>query len=334
MKLHPILPKFMAATLILGASSQTFAAALNGVEMIGVTDGNGVLTETVHYNSGFTTLSNLTASSGLPIGANGAALQEDDNHGLQVVAFNDLQFVHAIRDVNGTWTAWGDVYAAVGKLGPVRKAVLCAMPGEMQLLAVTYGGGLFHTVGNNTSGAWTGWGDVRAFVGGHGPVVDVGCASDYPDQYLQVAMVTSDGGIWHALRYSDGSWTAFGDVVAANGMNPGRFTAVSMTQDRGNMQLMASTEDGGIWHTIRFSDGSWQGWGWVQGQTGPLESGGILQLSATVGYAGAEFTVLKISGIPWWTTRHDDGTWTAFQDLRAFFGNVANFIGWNLDYYY
>jgi len=323
---------FVLVNLALG--SPVGAAPLSGVEMVGVTDGNGLVLESVHFNGGFTTLSNLSWESAMPIAANGAAFADDDYGGLQLVAYNSLQLRHAIRNASGAWTAWDDVNAVVGNPGAVKRAVMCSQPEGMHVIVLTWSNQLLHTIRfNNGQWQWFGWGDVRVAAGNRGPVLDVACASDWPEQTLQVAIVTSDGKVWHTIRFTHGGWQPFGDVIAANGGNPGAFTTVGMTQDGGSMQLMGATNDGNLWHTIRYPSGGWQGWGWVQGQTGAIEAGPVTQISATVGYSGAEFIVLKLSGIPWWTTRRNDGSWTQFGNLRAFFGNVANYVSWQIGFY-
>jgi hypothetical protein len=326
-----------AALAMVVTSGQTSAQAapLNGVEMIGVTDGNGALTETVHYNGGFTGLTNLSAQSGIPMAATGATFVDDGYGGLQVLAYNSYQLKHAIRRADGSWTAWGDVNAVVGNPGAVKKAVMCSQPDGVHVLVLTWSNALYHTIRFN-NGAWQsfGWGDVRGAAGNRGTVLDVACSSDWPERQVQFGIVTSDGKMWHTIRYADGHWAPFGDVNAANRSTPGAFTSIGMTQDSGSMQLMGATSNGNLWHTIRYPSGAWQGWGWVQGQTGAIEAGPVLEISATVGYNGAEFTVLKQSGTPFWTTRRFDGSWTPFYNLKAFFGNVANFVAWHIGFYY
>jgi len=52
----------------------------------------------------------------------------------------------------------------------------------------------------------------------------VACAAVRGD--LHVCGTTTDGGMWHAVRRSDGSWIGFGDVKNVAGRHPGTFTSV------------------------------------------------------------------------------------------------------------
>jgi hypothetical protein len=76
---------------------------------------------------------------------------------------------------------------------------------------------------------------------------------------LQLVGLTADGGMWHTIRHADGTWQPFfGDVKAQESNDPGHFSAVGCAGVNGELQLVGLTADGGMWHTIRHADGTWQ----------------------------------------------------------------------------
>ena len=69
---------------------------------------------------------------------------------------------------------------------------------------------------------------------------------------LQVTGITADGGMWHALRDSNGSWVGFGDVKSqARPTTTGAFTAVACAGIGDELHVCGVTTDGRIWHAIR-----------------------------------------------------------------------------------
>lgn len=300
-----------------------------GVHLIGVTDGTGRLEQSVESGGMLSTLVDVTAQSHLQSAASGVAFARDDNAGLQTIIYNSAQLLHAIRAASGAWTGWGDITGEIGSPGSVRKAVMCNLPSGMHVVVLAYGtNALYHTI-RFPDGTWQPWGDVRGAAGNPGTISDIACSADLTGPQLQLAVVAG-GRLYHTIRFADRTWSSFGDVSAANGWHPGTFTALGMVQDGGNMQLMASTSDGGIWHTLRFSNGNWTGFGNVLGETGAIESGSVIGISGAMNGSTADFSVLKQSGRPWLTTRNSSGVWTAFRDLRAALAPSTNFVDWRL----
>ena len=85
----------------------------------------------------------------------------------------------------------------------------------------------------------------------------VSCAGVGDD--LHLVALTADGGMWHTSRHPDGSWEpSFEDVKARQSNDPGYFTAVSCAGVGDDLHLVALTADGGMWHTSRHPDGSWE----------------------------------------------------------------------------
>jgi hypothetical protein len=65
--------------------------------------------------------------------------------------------------------------------------------------------------------------------------------------------------MWHTIRLNDSSWQPFfGDVKGVESNDPGHFSAVSCAAVGGQLHVVGLTDVGGMWHTIRHADGSWQ----------------------------------------------------------------------------
>jgi hypothetical protein len=97
---------------------------------------------------------------------------------------------------------------------------------------------------------------VKGQSGNPGHFSAVGCADVNGE--LHVCALTDDGGMWHTIRENNAAWqAAFGDVKGQSG-NPGHFTAVACAGTSMGLNVSALTDDGGIWHTIRYNDVAWQ----------------------------------------------------------------------------
>jgi hypothetical protein len=78
-------------------------------------------------------------------------------------------------------------------------------------------------------------------------------------QPLQVGAITNDGGMFHTVRNTDGTWAGgFGDVDAQTGKLD--IVAADGALTGGDTQIVAITRDGKLHHTARLADGSWLPW--------------------------------------------------------------------------
>jgi hypothetical protein len=128
----------------------------------------------------------------------------------------------------------------------------------LQLAGLTDTGGIWHTIRLNDSSWQSFFGDVKGVESNDpGHFSAVGCAG--VNDQLQLAALTDDGKMWHTIRRADGSWQSFfGDVKGVESNDPGYFSAVSCAGVGGQLHVVGLTDDGGMWHTIRHADGSWQ----------------------------------------------------------------------------
>jgi hypothetical protein len=193
---------------------------------------------------------------------------------------------------------------------------------ELQLAGLTDAGGMWHTIRLNDSSWQPFFGDVKGVESNDpGHFSAVGCAR--VNDQLQLAGLTDAGGMWHTIRHADGSWQPFfGDVKGVESNDPGHFSAVScaavggFTSGGSELHIVALTDDGRMWHTIRRADGSWQPF---FGDVKDVESNdpGYFSAVGCAGVGGQLHVVgLTDDGRMWHTIRLNDSSW------QPFFGDV------------
>jgi hypothetical protein len=87
-------------------------------------------------------------------------------------------------------------------------------------------------------------------------------AVQIPNGDLHVVAANVRGGLYHAVRFNDGSWTPWGDVKAQVG-DYGSFMRVGICFDTVNRIFhIVGIANGRLWMTERYADGSWDGGMW------------------------------------------------------------------------
>ncbi|MEG4855726.1 hypothetical protein QUB10_33315, partial [Microcoleus sp. B5-D4] len=139
---------------------------------------------------------------------------------------------------------------------------------------------------------------------------------------LHISGTTSDGKLWHSIRFPNGSWSSFGDVEGQTG-DGGFITNVALQGIGDVIHLCAVNNSGSLWHTIRRADGSWFGFGDVKGVAG--NRGNFVHVS--VGEVGGELHVCGVTddGHLWHTIRHTN-SWSPFGDVEGPAGDRGKFI--------
>jgi hypothetical protein len=159
------------------------------------------------------------------------------------------------------WSQFTDVTTATGSVGPIADVAATGVGGQLQILVSNSSGGLYHAV-LDASGAWTRFGDVKAVTGNPGSVTRTGATKAGGE--LQIVVSTSTGGLYHAIRHADGTWTRIGNVKSVAG-NPGAVHDVAAGAAYGyngegvdgQIQIAVAAGNGGLFHAIRYADGSW-----------------------------------------------------------------------------
>ncbi len=189
--------------------------------------------------------------------------------------------------------------------------------GSVQFAIATADGGLWHTI-RSSNGSWQKRGDLRAKLGLHSPITSLAAAPGGGGS-VQFAIATADGGLWHTIRYSNGSWQSKGDLRAKLGISSKVTALAAGAGSGGSVQFAIATADGGLWHTIRSSNGSWQKRGDLRAKLG-LHSP-ITSLAAAPGGGGSvQFAIATADGGLWHTIRYSNGSWQSKGDLRAKLG--------------
>ena len=231
---------------------------------------------------------------------------------------------HTIRNPDGSWTGAGNVNGQIGNPGAVTAvAAASSSAGLAQFLFATADGGLWHTI-RNPDGSWTGLGDAKGQVGNPGAVTAVAAASSSAG-LAQFLFATADGGLWHAIRNPDGSWTRAGDVKVQIG-DPGAVTAVAaVSSSAGLAQFLFATADGGLWHAVRNPDGTWTKAADAKSQIG--NPGIVVAVAAASGALGeAQFLLATADGGLWHTVRNPDGSWTGAGNVKGQIGNPGSVV--------
>jgi hypothetical protein len=185
-----------------------------------------------------------------------------------------------------------------------------------------------------TSSGWTLFGDVVAEVLREHPGSWNPGATDQLDCAVVAGELQVSGfrrgsdALWHVLRHSDGTWTAFGDVntsAAAGVINKAFFEAITVTEFNGALALGAAayydlpggqgqSPEARLRTTSRASSGSWTAWRMLGGSHSTLDSANV---SGSLHFCGVLYDASRpgLDFVPW----HDIPTSTtiSFNDVRT-----------------
>jgi hypothetical protein len=145
------------------------------------------------------------------------------------------------------------VSAATGS--PSIQQVAMANVNDDLHVCATSGPRVLHAV-RSQNGSWTKFGDVLAQTGSPpNSVVAVDCAGIGAE--LHIVMTTFDGGVFHAIRHADGTWTRLGNVQTAAGL--GSASVPTVAKFGNDLQLtVVSNSNAREFNTVRHtSNGSW-----------------------------------------------------------------------------
>ena len=204
---------------------------------------------------------------------------------LIVTSNGELFYNHRVADAKlglfGPWNSYTDVTAEAGHRGEIAGAHIVWNIDGLQLIAATRDGGVWHTSLDEKNGRWKPFGDVKRETGNNSvKAVDV-TGVEVSNLNVHYGVVTSDGGLFHTIRSSNGSWTGLFDVKFPAG-NPGDIVDADFAAPGFELHVVALTRDNGIWHTIRFGNGDWQGFSDVKYQVG--KPGGAVVDVTCAGY--------------------------------------------------
>ena len=140
---------------------------------------------------------------------------------------------------------------------------------------------------------------------------------------LHISGTTSDGKLWHSIRFPSGSWSSFGDVEGQTG-DRGFITNVALQGIGDVIHLCAVNNSGSLWHTLRHTDGSWSPFGDVEVPAG--DRGKFINVSCAEVRGELHLSGVTNDGHLWHTIRHTDGSWSPFGDVEVPAGDRGKFI--------
>ncbi|RJQ68000.1 CHAP domain-containing protein [Pseudonocardiaceae bacterium YIM PH 21723] len=187
---------------------------------------------------------------------------------------NDKRVYHNIRFADGNWQGWGAVQGYDGAPGFVANTLAATgMPdGSAQFVATGNDGYTYHNI-RFKDGNWQGWSPLRGTTGPKYMSSALSMAG-MPDGSLQIIGTDQFGDLNHIVRAADGNWTNWAPLNGAYGapkFNASKVATSAMAD--GSTQVLATGNDGNIYHNIRYADGNWQGWGPLQGAYGAAKFG-------------------------------------------------------------
>ncbi|MEV5952967.1 hypothetical protein AB0M11_04150 [Streptomyces sp. NPDC051987] len=187
------------------------------------------------------------------------------------------QIMHTYERADGTWTYPDQVAPGSAYRHDKFASVSAASVGGLLQIAVVDQAHktVLHTV-RHADGTWAPWGNVLSPAGKPrywGMPIRVAMAG-FGSSLQMVALTNGQVAQYHTIRHADGSWSRWGDINAQVDFNRAGFigtvlqevTAVNVS---GNLQLVFASDDdqGSLFHTIRYANGTWSKAGLVQRAT-------------------------------------------------------------------
>ncbi|MET0495410.1 MAG: hypothetical protein ABW000_19985 [Actinoplanes sp.] len=126
--------------------------------------------------------------------------------------------------------------------------------------------------------------------------------------------MTTVQGLHHTIRRSD-HWLPLGDVAGQIQVPGPVRTMGAAGADNGDVHFIFATEDGRLWHTIRFANGSWQPVGDV---TRHIQvPGAVRTVTAARGVNGDIHFMFATDDHLWHTIRYANGSWQSLGDVAG-----------------
>ncbi|GAA3439379.1 hypothetical protein [Kutzneria kofuensis] len=191
---------------------------------------------------------------------------------------NDVQL--STLGADGVWSAW----SAVPTDGRALRGLSAAASQEndyLNVVELTADGKTVVEYVRNGDGTWTAGNATPSDPNGYGVATEVSAAMVGQD--LQVAAVEIDRTfpeVFHTvLHHNTNAWDPFRQLVGAVGVSYGSPAHVAITNAPNaflpTLQLVYTTSDGDMYHTIRDYNGNWQPLGNVENAAGNVTAGQV-----------------------------------------------------------
>jgi hypothetical protein len=209
------------------------------------------------------------------------------------------------------WQGWEPPVQPPGDIVDIPDVTADASDGSIHVDVVTSTG--FWDISRNSNGQWSSW---------EPPPQPPDVPTNPTGQFFQVYSVGEpDGGIeyfqvfddylWSAFRFPDGDWLGWGPTTQRVPEDTESLAATAVTDVPGgfNIQVMAMTTGGALWHTVYSPVNGWQSW---------AEPAQVPAFATAVAAAGltngnAEFIAVNNNGVVYHTIRYASGSWASWQ---------------------
>ncbi|MEU3569060.1 glycoside hydrolase domain-containing protein [Kitasatospora sp. NPDC036755] len=247
-----------AVTGMPNGSSQQLGVGLDGNLYHATRSATGTL-------SGFSALNGIGTST---MAARRAAIAGMPDGSSQVLAIGgDGNVYHRIRQSDGSWSGFGPLPGVGTPTMAAADVAITAMPdGSAQVLAIGNDGNVYHE-SRFSDGNWSGFAPL-AGVGT--PTMAAGrvAIAGMPDGSSQVLAIGNDGNVYHESRFSNGAWSGFAALPGVGTPTMAARTVGIAGMGDGSSQVAVIGANGNVYHEIRAGNGSWSGFGAVQGPYG------------------------------------------------------------------
>ncbi|SDJ04116.1 hypothetical protein SAMN04488074_101351 [Lentzea albidocapillata subsp. violacea] len=240
-----------------------------------------------------------------------------------VATGTDKFLYHNIRNADGSWQGWNRMPGNTGSAQfQASGMTVAATPnGDLHVFAIGNDGFLYHNI-RKADTTWAGWNPLP----GRGTVFFQAkslSATGMSDNSVQIIASGGDKLLHHNIRKADTTWQGWGTLPGYAGAAHFQAGEVSISgQVNGAVQVIATGNDGLIYHTIRNNDvsGTWQQWNPVAGRAGSP----FFQASALAAAANAngdtQMTAIGIDGLVYHNIRKADTTWQGWNRIAGFNG--------------
>ena len=190
----------------------------------------------------------------------------------------------------------------------------------------TTAGPMYHQI-RAASGVWSGFQPLNGYqTASHGRAKDMAVAS-LPDGTTQVVIVGLDDGIYHRVRYPNGTWSQFQPLAGLGTTSTAQGKRVAIAGlPNGSTQVVIVGIDDTVYHRIRNADGSWTAFGRLNG-FGTASPAGARDVAISGQPDGsAQVVIVGMDNGIYHRVRNAGGTWTGFQPLNGN-GTSATAVG-------
>lgn len=233
----------------------------------------------------------------------------------QVVMINrDGGVYHRVRRVDATWTD----FAPLNGLGTEETAAagavsIAGLPDGSTQVVIDGDGGIFHRVRIDDH-SWSEFAPLNGMGTTEQAQGSAVAVAGMPDGSTQVVIVGADGGVYHRIRWADGSWSGFAPLNGMDTNETAKATAVAIAgMPDGSAHVVIASTDGRVYHRIRVDNHSWTGFAPLNGvETWETAIGSSVAIAGHPN-GSARVAIIGQDGHVYDRVRYSSGSWTQFQ---------------------